>query len=336
MPRFEPGGGHEAAGISQCSRWRGGVCKSLAACRTGTTSHAGDWLSLRVIGGDNERLSAFRSGLEEQGFEVGRNVMVEYRHAEGDYDRLAAMAVEFANRPVAVMMASALPSALAAQKATAKIPIVFVSGADPVQLGLVKSLARPDGNATGVSNYFGHLGGKRLELLRELVPRPRLIAYLLNPKNQNAEAHSLEVKQAANALSQPIEVLIASSQGEIETAFQTVIRQKATALLIGDDPFYSTQSDLIIGLAARHALPTMHYRTDYVAAGGLISYGSSQGETYRQAGLYAGRILKGEKPSDLPVVQPTKFELAINLKTAKSLGLAVPPTLLARADKVIE
>jgi putative ABC transport system substrate-binding protein len=286
--------------------------------------------------GDNERLSAFRSGLEEQGFAVGRNVMVEHRHAEGDYDRLAAMAAELAHRPVAVIMASALPSALAAQKATTKIPIVFVSGADPVQLGLVKSLARPDGNATGVSNYFGHLGGKRLELLRELVPRPPLVAYLLNPKNQNARAHSAEVKQAANALSQPIEVLIASSQDEIVAAFQVMVRKKAAALLIGDDPFYSTQSDLIIRLAARHALPTMHYRTDYVVAGGLISYGSSQGETYRQAGRYTGRILKGEKPSDLPVVQPTKFELAVNLKTAKVLGLTVPQTLLASADEVIE
>jgi len=286
--------------------------------------------------GDNERLNAFRTGLEEQGFAQGRNVVVEYGHAEGDYGRLAAMAVDFAKRPVTVLMASALPSALAAQKATAKIPIVFVSGADPVQLGLVKSLARPEGNATGVSNYFGHLGGKRLELLRELVPRPPLVAYLLNPKNQNAEAHSAEVKQAANALSQRIEVLNASSRDEIEAAFQITAQQKATALLIGDDPFFSTQSDLIIGLAARHALPTMHYRTDYVAAGGLISYGSSQAETYRQAGLYIGRILKGEKPSDLPVVQPTKFELAINLKTAAALGLAVPLILQQRADKLIE
>jgi putative tryptophan/tyrosine transport system substrate-binding protein len=286
--------------------------------------------------GDQSRLVAFRLGLEEQGFADGRNVKIDYRHADGRYERLAAMAAEFASRPVAVIVASALPAALAAKQATTSTAIVFVSGADPVQLGLVASLHRPGGNATGVSNYFGHLGGKRLELLRELVRRPGLIGYLLNPKNQNAEAHSAEVKQAAQAMAQPIELLTASSEREIELAFDAMTQRNVTALLIGDDPFYSTQNDQLIALSARHRLPAIHYRNEYVTAGGLLSYGSSQAETYRQAGIYTGRILKGEKPADLPVVQPTKFELAINLKTAKALGLTVPQTLLTTADQVIE
>jgi putative tryptophan/tyrosine transport system substrate-binding protein len=286
--------------------------------------------------GDDTRLTALRAGLEEQGFVEGRNVAIEYRHADGKYERLAEMASEFATRPLAVIMAHTLPAALAAKNATASNAIVFVSGADPVQLGLVKSLRQPGGNATGVSQYFGHLGGKRLELLRELVRGPGLFAYLLNPKNQNAEAHSAEVRDAARAMAQPIEVLTASNEREIEAAFDTMVQRKAIALLIGDDPFYSAQNDLLIALAARNALAAMHYRIEYVAAGGLVSYGSSEAETYRQAGIYTGRILKGERPADLPVVQPVKFELAINLKTAKALGLTVPPSMLARADEVIE
>jgi putative ABC transport system substrate-binding protein len=283
---------------------------------------------------DESRLAAFRRGLADQGFVIGRNVAVEYRHADGNYDRLAAMANDLIGRPVAVVLASALPAAIAAKKATETIPIVFVSGADPVQLGLVTSLSRPGGNATGISNYFGHLGGKRLELLRELVQRPGVVAYLLNPNNQNADAHSTEVKAAAQAMAQPIEVLLARSNREIETAFEAMAQRRAVALLIGDDPFYNTRRDLLVTLARRHALPAMYYRTEFVAAGGLMSYASSQSETYGQA--YVGRILKGEKPTALPVVQPTKFELAINQKTAKALGLTVPSALLARADEVIE
>ena len=314
-----------------------------AACSVSWPLIAYSQQPLPVIGylsaataGDQQRLAAFRAGLDDQGFTEGRNTVIEYRHADGRYERLAEMAAEFAARRVAVIMASALPAAVAAKQAAPNTAIVFVSGADPVQLGLVASLSRPGGNATGVSNYFGHLGGKRLELLRELVRRPGPIGYLLNPKNQNAEAHSAEVKAAARAMAQPIEVLTASSEREIETAFGTMVQRKVIALLIGDDPFYSTQNDLVIALATRHALPAMHYRTEFVAAGGLASYGSSQAETYRQAGIYTGRILKGEKPADLPVVQPTKFELAINLKTAKALGLTVPQTLLTAADEVIE
>jgi putative ABC transport system substrate-binding protein len=285
---------------------------------------------------DHVRIRAFQAGLEELGFADGRNVVIQYRHAEGRYDRLAAMAAELAQRPVALIVASALPAALAAKKATTSTAIVFVSGADPVQLGLVQSLNRPGGNATGVSNYFGHLGGKRLEVLREFLPRQGLIAYLLNPNNQNAQAHSAEVQEAARAMAQPIDVLTASSRPEIEAAFRRLVERKAVGLLVGDDPFYSTEGDLMVALSTRHRVPVMHYRTEFVAAGGLASYGSSQAETYRYAGIYAGRILKGEKPADLPVVQPTKFELAINLKAAKALGLVVPPTLLARADEVIE
>jgi putative ABC transport system substrate-binding protein len=286
--------------------------------------------------GETTRLSAFQRGLEETGFSVGRDVTIEYRYAEGQYGRLPGLMKDLVDRKVAVILASALPAALAAKAANSAIPIVFVSGADPVQLGLVASLNRPGGNITGVANYFGALGGKRLELLRELVPRRGLIGYLLNPDNQNAQVHSAEVKEAAHAVGQPIEVVVGRNGREIEAAFETLARRQAVALLVGDDPFYNTERTLLVTLAARHAMPTIYYARNFVPAGGLISYGSDQGETYRLSGAYVGRILKGEKPSDLPVVLPTKFELVINLKTAKALGLEVPPTLLARADEVIE
>jgi putative ABC transport system substrate-binding protein len=286
--------------------------------------------------GEATRLTAFQRGLNESGFVLGRNVAIEYRYAEGRYDRLPAMANEFITRQVAVIFASALPSALAAKATTTMIPIVFVSGADPVQLGIVESLNRPGGNITGVSNYFGALGGKRLELLRELVPNARSIAYLFNPKNPNAKTHSSEVQAAARIMAQRIDVLSGRDDREIEAAFATLTHGGADALLVGDDPLFNTVRPQLVALAARHAVPAIYFTREFVAAGGLISYGSSQSETYRQAGIYTGRILKGEKPADLPVVQPTKFELVINLNTAKALRLEVPPTLLARADEVIE
>ena len=286
--------------------------------------------------GDVTRLTAFHRGLEDAGYVVGRNVMIDYRYAEGQYGRLPAMVKEFVDRKVAVIFASALPAALAAKAAVTTIPIVFASGADPVQLGLVSSLNRPGGNITGVSNYFGMLGGKRLELLRELVPRPGPIGYLFNPNNQNAEAHSAEVKAAARAMTLPLEVLSAHDSRGIEAAFETLAKRKTVALLVGDDPFYGIQSAQLVALAARHAIPAIYWARDIVVDGGLVSYGSSPNETYRQAGVYVGRVLKGDKPADLPVVLPTKFELVINLKTAKALGLTVPPMLLVRADEVIE
>jgi ABC-type uncharacterized transport system substrate-binding protein len=250
--------------------------------------------------GEVTRLNAFWQGLEEQGFVLGRNVAIEYRFAEGHYDRLPAMVKEFISRRVPVIFASALPAALAAKMATTDIPIVFASGADPVQLGLVSSLNRPGGNITGVSNYFGALGGKRLELLRELVPKATLIAYLLNPSNQNAVTHSSEVQAAARTMGQRIDVLTARSSQEIDIAFATLVQRRASALLIGDDPFYNTQRAQLVSLAARYSVTAIYYARIFVEAGGLISYGSSQSETYRQAGTYVGRVLKGEKPSDLP------------------------------------
>jgi putative ABC transport system substrate-binding protein len=286
--------------------------------------------------GEVTRLAAFDLGLKEAGFVVGRDVTIEYRYAEGQYARLPAIVKELIDRKVAVIFASALPAALAAKAMVTTTPVVFASGADPVQLGLVQSLNRPGGNITGVSNHFGALGGKRLELLRELVPKTGLIGYLLNSNNQNAQAHSTEVMTAAQAMKQPIEVLIARNRGEIEAAFDALAKLRAVALLVGDDPFYNTQRTLLVTLAARHVMPTIYYARGFVPAGGLVSYGSSQSETYRQSGLYVGRVLKGEKPADLPVVLPAKFELVINLKTAKALGLTVPPSLLARADEVIE
>ena len=286
--------------------------------------------------GEDPRLAAFQQGLNETGFVLGRNVAIKYRYAEGRYGRLPEMAKEFVTGSVAVIIATSLPSALAAKAATATIPIVFTSGADPVQLGLVESLNRPGGNITGVSNYFGALGGKRLELLRELVPKAYVVAYLLNPDNPNAEAHSSEVQAAARAMDQRIDTLICRSSRDIEAAFASLVQRSAGAMLVGDDPFFGTMRAQLVALASRYAVPAIYYSRDFVEAGGLMSYGSSQRELYRQAGLYTGRILKGEKPADLPVVQPTKYELVINLKTARTLGLDVPPTLLARADEVIE
>ena len=312
----------------------------IAAC-----PHAG-WAqssAIPVVGflsssspGEITRLTAFNRGLTEAGFVVGRDVAIEFRYAEGKYDRLPSMVAEFIDRKAAVILASALPAALAAKAANTTIPTVFVSGADPVQLGLVQSLNRPGGNMTGVANYFGALGGKRLELLRELVPKSGPIGYLFNPSNQNAKVHSNEVIDAARATRQPIEIVEARNTHQIEAAFGTLAKAKAVALLVGDDPFYNTERQLLVGLAARHGLPTIYYARNFVSQGGLISYGSDQSETYRLAGIYVGRVLKGEKPGDLPVMLPTKFELVINLKTAKSLGLTVPTALLARADEVIE
>jgi putative ABC transport system substrate-binding protein len=281
-------------------------------------------------------LAAFLSGLDEQGFIEGRTVTIEYRYAAGRYDRLVGIAAELVHHPVAVILAASLPAALAAKQATRAVPVVFVSGADPVLHGLVDSLARPGGNLTGISNHFGAVGGKRLELLHELVPQAGLIGYLLNPSNQNADVHSQEVNAAARAMGQRIEVLLARDRREVEGAFATLVQSGAGALLVGDDPFLAVERDLLVALAARHRVPAIYWARDIVMAGGLLSYGSSPWETYRLAGLYTGRVLKGEKPSDLPVVLPTKFELVINLKTAKALGLTVPPSLLARADEVIE
>ena len=276
-------------------------------------------------------VAAFGKGLKETGFVEGRNVAIEYRWAEY---RLPELAADLVRRQVAVMFAGSFPAVLAAKAATTTIPIVFTTGGDPVKDGLVASLSRPGGNVTGVTLFFGELVAKRLELLRELVPGARVIAALLNPNNPNAEARSKALRAAARAIGLQIHVVNATNENEIESSFATFVQGGAKALLIGDDPFFESQRAHLIRLAARHALPTIYDSRQYVTAGGLASYGTSFTDTYRQAGSYVGKILRGAKPAELPVQQPTKFELVINLKTAKALNLEIPPTLIARAEVI--
>jgi putative tryptophan/tyrosine transport system substrate-binding protein len=285
---------------------------------------------------DAARLAALRQSLAEAGYIEGTNLAIEYRWADGDYDRLAAQAAELVRRRVAVIFAASLPSALAAKAATTAIPIVFVMGADPVKLGVVASLNQPGGNVTGVTQFYGALGGKRLELIRELVPKASLIAVLTNPKNPNSQDHLADVRAAAQAMGQRILVFPVGADADIEPAFASMAQQGADALLVADDPYFSTRRDQLIAQANSRALPAIYYTREFTAAGGLISYGSNPVDNYRRAGLYVARILKGTPPAELPVEQPTKFELVINLKTAKALGLTVPLTLQAAADDVIE
>jgi putative ABC transport system substrate-binding protein len=282
------------------------------------------------------RVAAFRRGLAEGGIIEGQNVAIEFRAAAGRYEQLSTLAAELVNRPVNLILGGGLPTTQAAKAATTTIPIVFVMGADPVKLGIVASLNQPGGNITGVSQLFGGLGAKRLELMRELVPGAASVAVLSNPRNPNAASHLQEVTFAARTVGQRIEVFEASTEAAIDAAFARIAEQRAAALLVADDPLFTVRREQVVALAARHALPAIHYSQEFAAVGGLISYGSSASDNYRLAGVYAARILKGTRPADLPVLLPTKFEIAINLKTARTLGLAIPPTLLARADEVIE
>ena len=285
----------------------------------------------------NDRLlTAFRKGLAEAGYVEGRNVAIEYRWAEGRYDRMPAMAAELVRRPVAMIIASPTPTALVAKAATATVPIVFGVTDDPVKLGLVTSLARPEGNATGVYFFLSDLAGKQLGLLRELVPAAKRIGLLVNPDNANAEAVTREMAAAASAIGVQIELMRASDLPAIHTAVAALARDKADALVVGADPFFFSRRVQLVTLTTRHAIPTVFTVRDFSEAGGLMSYGTSLTEAFRQMGVYSGRVLKGARPADLPVVQSTKFDFIINLTTAKALGLEVPPTLLARADEVIE
>ena len=275
-------------------------------------------------------IGIFRQGLTEQGYAEGRNVVIDYRHGDNQYERLAGLAAEFARRQVAVIAALNSPPALAAKAATTTIPIVFMIPDDPVKLGLVVSLSRAGGNATGVSFLLSDLGPKQLGLLRELVPDAKRIGLLVNPHNANVEDLKKEVVMAASAIGVDLKVVEASNSREIEMAFATLVDNRVDALVVGTDSFFFNRRVQITTLAARHMLPGIYNAYDYAEAGDLMSYGTSLPEAFRQAGVYAGRIIKGEKPTDLPVVQSTKFVFAINLPTARALGLNVPPTLLAR------
>jgi putative ABC transport system substrate-binding protein len=281
-------------------------------------------------------LTVFLQGLGQAGFVEDTNVAIEYRLAFGEYDRLPALAAELVARNVAVIVAISLNAAFAAKAATSAIPIVFIAGVDPVALGLVASLGHPGGNLTGVSLLFGELWPKRLELMRELLPQAELIAVLVNPTNRNADANMKSLKEAARSLGLRLKVLPVSNEREIDAAFATIDQSHWQALLAGDDPFFADQVRQLTALAARWRVPAIYQNRIFTAAGGLISYGVSPNFPNRIVGEYTGRILKGAKPADLPVQQPTTFELVVNLKTAKALGLTVPPSILARADEVIE
>jgi len=286
-------------------------------------------------GGYASRVAAFRQGLKEAGFVESQNVAVEYRWADGQYDRVPAMAAELVGRRVAVIVANT-PGNLAAKAATTTIPIVFTNASDPVQIGLVASLARPGGNVTGATQLGVELVPKQLELAHELVPTATVIAVLVNPSNPNAETVLRELQAAARILGVQLHVLHASAEREFDTVFASLGQPGAGALVIGPDPLFVARSEQLASLALRHAVPAISFIRDFVAAGGLMSYGGSNPDMYRIAGVYAGRILKGDKPADLPVQQTTKVELIINLKTAKALGLTIPETLLATADEVIQ
>jgi putative ABC transport system substrate-binding protein len=278
----------------------------------------------------------FREGLAEFGYIEGRNLTIEFRWADGHYDRLVELASDLVGHQVAVIAAFTPPAAQAAKAATATIPIVFESGNDPIKAGLVASFNRPGGNATGINIFVEELLGKRLALLHELVPAASVIAVILNSHTPAYETQSRDLQAAAHKLGEEIRILNASTEQDVDRAFTEVIQIKAGALLVGSDPFLAGRVEQMVALAARYSLPTIYARHEFVRAGGLISYEIDFPDAYRQSGIYVGRILKGEKPSELPVVRPTKFELAINLKTAKTLGLTVPPGVLAIADEVIE
>jgi ABC-type uncharacterized transport system substrate-binding protein len=294
------------------------------------------YLSTFSKGSFLETTTKFIRGLHEMGFVEGQNVVIEYRWADGQYDRLPAMAAELVRRPVDVILAQAPPAALAAKAATPTIPIVFVVGFDPIAGGLVESLSRPGGNATGMTLLTGPLGQKRIEQIRELIPKAAVVAMLANPVSPDAAPEIRDVQSAAQANSLQLKMYNASTRAELDAAFSAIVAQRPDVLLIGSDPFYVDRRDDLVALAARYKIPAIYPFREFADAGGLISYGTNIANAYRQAGIYVGRILKGAKPAELPVVRPTKFELVINLKTAQTLGINIPPMLHARSDEVIE
>ena len=281
-------------------------------------------------------VTGFRKGLSESGFVENQNVTIEYRWAEARYERLPQLAAELVERKVAVIASAFFPATLAAKAATSTIPIVFMSGVDPVAAGLVASLSRPGGNLTGLSNYNTRLIAKRFELLHQAVPRADTIAVMVNPKTPVAQTIEAEARTAAQALGLRMDLLVAGTEDEIDTAFEAAVQHGARALLVGGDGYFNSRRAQFVALAARHRLPASFDRREITMAGGLMSYGMNNFDMYRQVGIYTGQILKGAKPADLPVQQPTKVELVVNLKTAKSLGLELPTSVLLSADEVIE
>jgi putative tryptophan/tyrosine transport system substrate-binding protein len=311
----------------------GAMTAARALCAQQKAMPVIGYLGVAAPGPYDPRMAAFHQGLSETGYVEGQNVAIEYRWAEGRYDELPALAADLVGHKVDVIVASGGPSPTRAVKnATSTIPIIFATGGDPVADGLVTSLARPGGNLTGVSLLANELMPKRLELLSELVPEAKVIALLVNPGPSNTD----DLQEAARAKWVQLHILKASTESEIDAAFLTFVQLHADALLLGADLFFFNRRQQLLALAARHVLPAMYEWREFAAAGGLISYGSSRTAGYRQVGIYVGKILKGAKPTDLPVQQPTTFELVINLKTAKVLGLTIPQTILARADEVIE
>jgi len=288
------------------------------------------FLSSRSANDSALQVAAFRQALSEAGYVEGQNVAIDYRWAEGQYDRLRGMAGHLVGRQVSVIFASG-PAAHVAKAATTSIPIVFVSGEDPVKFGLVASFNKPGGNITGVTTFNAVLGSKRFELLHELVPNAAMMALLVNPNYPSAESEIKEMRAAAHALGRNLIVVNASTESDIDAAFAELVQQRVGGLIVTGDPFFVSRREKLVALAARHALPAIYVQREFAVAGGLIGYGSSLIDAYRQAGIYAGRILEGAKPGDLPVVQPTKFDFVINLKTAKALGLDIPLKLLALA-----
>jgi putative tryptophan/tyrosine transport system substrate-binding protein len=293
------------------------------------------FLNSRSPGESAHLVVAFRRGLSETGYVEGQNVHVSFRWAEGRSARLPALATDLVEQRVAVIVANG-PSALTAKAATATIPIVFLSGADPINAGLVTSFNRPRENMTGVSWFSAELGAKRLGLLHELVPKAAVFSLLVNPEEQQAGRQSADVQAAARSIGGQLHIVNASTEKEIDSAFAALVQQRTNALIVAGNPFFTSRRDQLVALAARHAIPAIYPAREFVADGGLMSYGNNNAEAYRQAGIYAGRILSGAKPADLPVERQTKFELVINLKTAKALDLTVPDKLLVAADEVIE
>jgi putative tryptophan/tyrosine transport system substrate-binding protein len=294
------------------------------------------WLHVGTPATFEGQIPQFQRDLSALGFVVGRNVTIEYRWADGNFDRLPALAADLVNRQVAVILATGLPAANAARAATSRIPVVFIFGEDPVKEGLVATLSRPGSNVTGITTFGNVLYGKRLGLLREITPNAKAVAFLVNSSHPNAASDIADMQAAASAFPWRLVIATAAVESELDAAFGTMIQQQAGAMLVNVDPFLNAQRARIVELASRHAIPAIYDRRDFATAGGLMSYGGVLSEVRRQTAIYVSRILKGEKPADLPVHLPTKFEFVINLKTAKALGLDIPPGLLAIVDEVIE